>query len=360
MKYLFFVQTEGRGHLSQALCLAKMLRQDGHEIIGVIANDNPIRKIPDFFVSEINCPIHLIKSPYFLINKQGTGINFRRSIVFNLSRFFLYAKSLKKISSLYKEYKPDVVINFYEPLAGIYNLFHTHPTPCFSVGHQFFVEHPAFNKPAGHLLDYLFLAFYNHLISFNSKARLALSFTEEADCLNKKIIVCPPLIRTEAKNLIPKQEDFILSYVLNSGYFEEIKDWAASHPNQKIEAFWDKKNEPETSFFGQNLIFHQISGEKFLNLLRDCSTYISTAGFDSICEAAYLQKNILMVPTKNHYEQLGNAYDAVRAGLATMDTFFNIDLALEKQKTRQDNSSRAFKNWVDTKSDKILKVITNI
>ena len=127
-----------------------------------------------------------------------------------------------------------------------------------------------------------------------------------------------------------------------------------------MKLFGIKKNEPETKFFEPNLKFHQISGEKFLNLLRDCSTYISTAGFDSICEAAYLQKNILMVPTKNHYEQLGNANDAVRAGLATMDSFFNIDLALEKQKTRQDNSSRVFKNWVDTKSDKILEVITNI
>lgn len=360
MKYLFFVQTEGRGHLSQALCLAEQLKQNGHELVGVIANDNPLRKIPDFFTSAIGCEINLIKSTYFLINKEGTGINFWRSVVFNLSRFFVYAKSLKKIDSLYKEYQPDAIINFYEPLVGLYNLFYNSKVPCFSVGHQFFTEHPAFKKPSGHFKDNLFLIFYNRLVSFGSKARLALSFTKESDDLTKKIIVCPPLIRSEAKNLKPQQDNYILSYVLNPGYFEEIKIWADKHQSQKIEAFWDKKDEPETKTFGPNLIFHQISGPKFLSLLQNCSTYISTAGFDSICEAAYLQKNILMVPTKNHYEQLGNAVDAVRANLAITDSFFNIDLILEQQKTRQEISRQVFKKWVNEESGKILRIITSL
>lgn len=358
MKYLFFVQTEGRGHLTQALSLAEQLRENGHEIVAVIASDNPIRKIPEFFITEINCPIYKVTSTYFLINKQGTGIALNRSIIFNLARLFLYAKSLKTIHSLYKKYQPDVTINFYEPLVGLYNLFYNSKIPCFSIGHQFFVEHSSFPKPASHFKDQVFLTCYNHLVSYKSKARLALSFTQEADDLNKRILVCPPLIRANVKKIIPRREGFILSYILNSGYFEEIKKWASLHQDQQIEAFWDKKDEPETRIFEPNLKFHQISGQKFLDLLGNCSTYISTAGFDSICEAAYLQKNILMVPTKNHYEQLGNSLDAVRAELAIADSFFNIDLALAKQKTRTEISGQVFKNWVDSNSDKMIKIIT--
>jgi len=93
-------------------------------------------------------------------------------------------------------------------------------------------------------------------------------------------------------------------------------------------------------------------------LLQDCTTYISTGGFESICEAAYLQKNILMVPTKNHYEQLCNTYDAIRANLVVTDSFFNIDLALENQKNRSEEPGRLFKNWVDSESDKIINIIT--
>ena len=154
MKYLFFVQSEGRGHLSQALSLAEKLRLEGHEVVGVVANDNPMRKIPEFFLSGIGCHIYFIKSPYFLINKQGTGINFEKSVIFNLNRFKAYAKSLKSIDKLCKDCRPDVIINFYEPLIGLYNLFYKTKIPCFSIGHQFFIEHPSFKRPKGHFKDY--------------------------------------------------------------------------------------------------------------------------------------------------------------------------------------------------------------
>jgi len=358
MKYLFFVQSDGRGHLTQALSLAEELRQKGHEIVAVILNDNPTRVIPDFFKDGIKAPLYFIKSPYFLINKDGTGINLHKSIFFNVFRLKTYLKSLKTIDNLCHKYQPDVVINFFEPLAGLYNIFYQFKIPFFSVGHQFFVEHPAFKKPAGHFKDYRYFVFYNHLTSYGSTAIMALSFTAEPDCPEKKIVVCPPLIRFDVKNLTPKCDNFILSYILNYGCCEEIKNWAILHPEQKVEAFWDKKDESETKSFGSNLVFYPISGQRFLDLLQNCSTYITTGGFDSISEAAYLQKNILMVPTKNHYEQLCNAYDATRAKLAVFDSFFNIDLAISEQKTRSAEPERIFKNWVDNNSKKIVDFVT--
>lgn len=358
MKYLFFVQSEGRGHLTQSLSIAEELRKQGHEIIGVVMNQSPVRRIPDFFIEGINAPINYIKSPYFLINKEGTGIDFRKSIIFNTFRLHSYIRSLKTIHKIYKQYQPDVIVNFFEPLCGIYNLFFKNKVPCFSVGHQFFVEHPAFKRPEGHFREHEYFSFYNHITSYGSKKLLALSFTKEVDIPDKKIAVCPPLIRADVKKLIPKKEDFILSYMLNPGCFEEIKDWSIKHPEQKIEAFWDKKGETEVKIFSDSLKFHPISGQKFLDLLQNCSTYVSTGGFESICEAAYLQKNILMIPTKNHYEQLCNAHDAVRAKLAIFDNFFNIDAAVDNQKTRSEEPGRIFKDWVDTESNKIIKIIT--
>lgn len=360
MKYLFFVQNEGRGHMTQALTVAKELRDLGHELVGVVMNQNPERQIPNFFSEEIGAPIFFIKSPYFLINKDGVGIDFKKSIIFNLLRLRSYIKSLKTIHSLYKKLKPDVIVNFFEPLCGLYNIFFKNSRPCFSVGHQFFMEHPKFPRPKGFLKDQEYVVLYNHITSYGSKNLLALSFTEEEDQLNQKMIVCPPLIRKEIRSLQPETKDFILSYILNAGYFEEIKEWAEKNPNQKIEAFWDKKDAPEITTFGNNLLFHKLSGQKFIDLLKDCRTYISTGGFDSIAEAAYLQKNILMVPTKNHYEQLGNAHDAKRAGLAVFDNFFNIDLALEIQKTRSEIPGQVYKNWVDKNHDKIIDLITKI
>lgn len=360
MKYLFFVQNEGRGHMTQALTVAEDLRERGHKLVGVVMNQNPEREIPDFFKNGIKAPLFFIKSPYFLINKDGVGIDFKKSIVFNFFRLRSYIKSLKTIHSLYKKLKPDVIVNFFEPLCGLYNIFFKNNRPCFSVGHQFFMEHPSFPRPKGYLKDQEYVVLYNHITSYGSKNLLALSFTEESDRPEQKMIVCPPLIRKEIKELKPESKDFILSYILNAGYFEEIKEWAEKNPNQKIEAFWDKKDTSEITTFGNNLVFHKLSGQKFINLLKDCQTYISTGGFDSIAEAAYLQKNILMVPTKNHYEQLGNSHDAKRAGLAVFDSFFNIDLALENQKTRSEEPGRVYKNWVAKNEQKIIEIITKI
>lgn len=43
-----------------------------------------------------------------------------------------------------------------------------------------------------------------------------------------------------------------------------------------------------------------------------CKAYLTTAGFESVCEALYLGKPVLMVPV--HVEQECNAWDAQKVG----------------------------------------------
>ena len=53
MKYIFIVQGEGRGHLTQAITLSRLLRGRGHTLIKVMVGKSPQRKIPAFFESKI-------------------------------------------------------------------------------------------------------------------------------------------------------------------------------------------------------------------------------------------------------------------------------------------------------------------
>ena len=53
MRYLFVVQGEGRGHLTQALSLASILRRQGHEVVKVLVGHTRHRQIPEFFLREI-------------------------------------------------------------------------------------------------------------------------------------------------------------------------------------------------------------------------------------------------------------------------------------------------------------------
>ena len=48
MKYLFIVQGEGRGHLTQAISLSQMLRRHGHEVVEVLVGKSSNREIPAY------------------------------------------------------------------------------------------------------------------------------------------------------------------------------------------------------------------------------------------------------------------------------------------------------------------------
>lgn len=358
MTYLFFVQGEGRGHLTQALSLKAKLEERGHEILAVIAGPDPDYGLPAFFEEQLPGKLLRIYSPRFVVDKNNQGINLRASIVGAFKQFRHYRKSLKQIKKIVAEKNPDAIVNFYEPLAGAYYHLYRDKRPLFCIGHQYFSGHPIFKFPAGRIGDRLGFKFYNRLTAPRHGLRIALSFTAEPDIKDSNIVVCPPLIRQNLKQQEPKDGNFILAYILNSGYSREIINWSENNPQTKIEAFWNKPGS-ETTILKDNLIFHHLHGEKFINRLVNCHAYVSTAGFDSIAEAAYLQKDILMIPTKNHFEQKCNALDASRAGIALSSDNFNLSLLASKEKTHSAAALRAFKEWVDNNEDKILRILEN-
>ena len=49
MKFLFIVQGEGRGHLTQAITLEDMLQRNGHEVVEVLVGKSSSRTLPGFF-----------------------------------------------------------------------------------------------------------------------------------------------------------------------------------------------------------------------------------------------------------------------------------------------------------------------
>lgn len=48
MKFLFIVQGEGRGHLTQALTLEEHLLREGHEVVEVLVGKSRNRELPTF------------------------------------------------------------------------------------------------------------------------------------------------------------------------------------------------------------------------------------------------------------------------------------------------------------------------
>lgn len=96
--------------------------------------------------------------------------------------------------------------------------------------------------------------------------------------------------------------------MLNPGFADEILKWHKAHPDVPLHFFWDRADEAPVKVVDETLSFYYLDDKEFLYQMAGCRAYASTAGFESICEAMYLGKPLLMVPT--HIEQKCNAYDA--------------------------------------------------
>ncbi len=355
MKYLFFVQGEGRGHLTQALTLKKRLEDRGHSIAAIIVGGQAGHQLPAFFKEQINVPLFIVVSPHFSPDKEGRGINILSSILKSFALFPEYLKSIKKINKIVQEAAPDRFISFYEPLGSTYYRLYREKKPLFCLGHQYFINHPVCPFPKGQLFSRLGFRVYNYFNAPRRSHKIALSFTNETD--QKDLHICPPLIRQSIKEKNPHPEGFLLIYMLNAGYSRDIINWSKNNPGFKIEAFWNKP-EQEVTVISPDLTFHNLNGEKFMDRLARCSAYASTAGFESIAETAYLQKNIMVVPTKGHFEQECNSLDAERAGLAIASKNFDLSkISLAQQKTHSSPATLAFKEWVDSYDDKMINLL---
>jgi hypothetical protein len=122
----------------------------------------------------------------------------------------------------------------------------------------------------------------------------------------------------------PTRGSHLLAYVLNPGYAEEIMAWHKTQSDIELHCFWDRSEVPETFSPWQGLTFHRLDQDTFLGLLTTCRGFTCTAGFESVCEAAFLGKPINLVPTFKHTEQLCNALDAERAGVANWRRDFDL------------------------------------
>ncbi len=352
MKLLFFVQGEGRGHMSQALALQEKLKNGGHEVAAVFVGTDTLNSLPNFFKEQFFCPIYPITSPKFKTDKNNKGVNIIKSVFYSFLELPKYIKSIKEINKVVKQIKPNALISFYEPLLGNYLRFYKNNTPSFFIGHQYFLNHNIFEKFLS-LKDKYFFKFYNRFTAPKKSIKIALSFTQEKDIENKNLYVCPPLIKSAIKKSGIKNDGFVLSYILNPGYLKDLRHEALIHKHFLIEAF--TKDKLSNLRMPSNLNINLLSNELFIEKLAECTYYISTAGFDSISEAAYLQKQIQLIPTKGHVEQKYNGIDAERSGVGINSTSFNLSIFL-KEKTNKD-SLLAFKKWVDEFDDKILYLI---
>ena len=119
MKVLFIVQGEGRGHLTQAIAMERLLRRNGHEVVEVLVGKSNSRHLPGFFNRSIQAPVKRFLSPNFQPTPANKRVSLSRSVAYNLVKVPAYLQSMRYIHRRIKETGAELVINFYELLAGL-------------------------------------------------------------------------------------------------------------------------------------------------------------------------------------------------------------------------------------------------
>ncbi len=359
-KYILAVQGEGRGHMTQALSMYDLLIEQGHTVCAVVLGSSGTRDVPKFFFEKIKAPIIQLQSPNFVSDKKNKSINVPKSVLHNFRKLKTFRKSLKAIDALMKEHQPDVVINFFDLLIGLYYRFYKPKAKLVCIAHQYIYFHPDFEFPEGHWLDRVAIKFYTKLTATGSSKNLGLSFYK-IHTNNDEVVVVPPLLRKEVFNLEPKRDDFYLVYLVNRGYFEEVLQWHDRHPETTIHCFTDQPEfiHDTYQFDKSKLFVHAINDTLFLEMMSKARGLASTAGFESVCEAMYLGKPVLMVPIQGHYEQFCNSRDAYKAGAGIFSDSFDLS-KLANFSSTFDGSNPWFKNWVANAKHRIYNEIISV
>ena len=357
LKFVFIVQGEGRGHMTQAISLRDMLERAGHSLCCVLVGKSKRREIPSFFFEKIKSEVVSFESPNFVTDKKGKAIQILPTITENLKRTGFFLSNLKVIDKKVKEYNPDVIINFYDLLGGFYSLLYRPKAKYICIGHQYLSLHPEFEFPKQKRADKIMLQLNTHATSFRASKRLGLSFRPMKDFLKDNVKVVPPLLRNEIFEIRPENGNFILAYMVNSGYGEDIIKWHESNKSLNLHCFWDKAGVDDNFSPHENLTFHKLNDKVFLEYMKNCSGYVSSAGFESICEAMYLGKPVMMVPTEGQFEQECNAIDAVKSNAGISSKEFDISLLLDYL-PKHKSVKNEFGSWISKAEEMFLKELT--
>lgn len=344
MRVLFLIQGEGRGHLTQALSLAQILHMAGHEVIGAMVGVTGERPVPAFFSERFTAPVIPVFSPGLVYNAGTNELNPVKTTLQALRTIRPFWRSLRQVRDYISTQRPDVVVNFYEMLGGLTYALLRPSVPMVCIAHQYMAFHPDFQRPKGQWVYRQAFKFNTRLTCLGAHELLALSFDKQAHEPRERLRVVPPLLRQEITELRPTTSEFLLAYITQPGLKIELLKAHTQRPDIRMDAFHADASGPD-QVIDDTLTYHAIDGKRYLDFMARCKAIVTTAGFESVCEALYLGKPALMIPQSNHYEQACNAIDSQRAGVGIASDQFDLNQLLDYLPTYDPQVSERFRAW---------------
>lgn len=204
---------------------------------------------------------------------------------------------------LLRKFSPDIVITDFEPIT----YFFAKMKKIKVIGIDNINAITRIKTPAlKHHKARFFAKMVSQFITPNCDEYLITTFFKKVT--KARTIIFPPVLRNEIINAKPRNGSKIIVYLTSKNY-----------ENSLINAFAGKKTNFIVYGFNKiakykNVLFKKFSEAVFLKDLTNAKAVVCYGGFSLISEALYLKKPVLVLPIKDHYEQLLNADYVERHG----------------------------------------------
>jgi len=291
MKIFYAIQGTGNGHISRAIQLYPYLQKFGEV---------------DFFLSGSNAQLnHSIPIKY---KSKGVSLYYKQAGGLD------YIKIAKSLSlNLYSEAKQlpienyDLIINDFEFVTSL--ACSIKKKPCIHFGHQasFQSDITPRAKTLNPVGDFILKNFVK------SKNYLGLHFSP----FDKHIY--NPIIKDEIINASITNDEHITVYLPQyaNSYLEP---YLLNEHKLHFEVF---TKEVSSIVCNRNITYFPINNKTFTQSLIRSNGIITAGGFETPAEAMYLNKKIISIPIKQHFEQACNAAALKKMGVTVIDKLDN-------------------------------------
>jgi len=330
--------------MTQALALGAFLRDAGHEVVRVLVGSSPHRTIPSYFREGMQAPIVEFEAPTQVADLDRRALSVGRTMADALRRSPKFVRAMIQIAERTSDV--DVVVNLLDLLGGLSRRLFPVEAPSLAVAHNYLFLHPELaNAPGPEHVRRLVMA-YTRATATGTERKLALAFADLPNRPEIGLEVVPPLLRPDMDDLQVADGDYLLAYALNPGYGMQLARWQQGTDNAVVHCYVEGGSSSLDGETGDDFHVHDLDADAFLRHLAGCRAFVGSAGFEALCEAHYLGKPVLAVPTDGQFEQTLNAWDAERAGVARAGGYDQLDDFWHKAEPPGQPEVEVFRRWV--------------
>jgi len=300
VRILYGVNGEGMGHATRSRVVIESLLER-HEV-RVVASGAAFRYLVDLLphVDEVIGPTFAMRDGE--IQRWAT----LRQNVQNIS--LEAPDTIRQWMAVAQEWRPEVVISDFEPLAGMFA--RATRTPLIAVDNINMLDRCRHDREIldGHREDYMLARAVTRSMVPGAVEYMVTTFFYPPPSKRQTTLV-PPILRPEIVGSRSQRGDHLVVY--SSGEESALAALRASGVRCRV---YGMRGGPTEGTVDGNLEFRPRSNEGFVEDLRTSRGVVAGGGFSLMSEAVYLGKPMLALPLHGQFEQVMNSRYLEREG----------------------------------------------